>query len=191
VASLPIDMSVVTGPFGRRVEGHSSFFSWVGRYLSRFETQPQCRDVPTTESMVWQLVSALALHLVSVPYDAGANRPGAARATDFMWPRLRRRVTDHVRIGAAHPVAVMDELREVLAPLLDTSVVPVVLGGDHTVAAGSVGASYAHCRARNASLGVLWIDAHADVNTLETSPTPNLHGMPVAVLCGHTLPALR
>ena len=40
-------------------------------------------------------------------------------------------------------------------------------------------------------LGVIWCDAHADFNTVETSPSGNLHGMPVSVLCGHTLPSLK
>ncbi len=63
--------------------------------------------------------------------------------------------------------------------------VPLVLGGDHSIAVGTVGGvSHEH------RTGVLWIDAHGDFNTPDTSPTGNLHGMPLAALCGHGAPAL-
>jgi arginase len=67
---------------------------------------------------------------------------------------------------------------------------PVLLGGDHSLAIGSVGAVAAHCRSTGRPLRVLWLDAHADFNTCELTPSGNLHGMPVAVLCGHGPPAL-
>jgi len=63
--------------------------------------------------------------------------------------------------------------------------VPLVVGGDHSIAIGTVGGvSHEH------RTGVLWIDAHGDFNTPETSPTGNLHGMPLAALCGHGAPQL-
>ncbi len=63
--------------------------------------------------------------------------------------------------------------------------VPLVLGGDHSIAVGTVGGvSHEH------RTGVLWIDAHGDFNTPDTSPTGNLHGMPLAALCGHGAPGL-
>jgi arginase len=61
---------------------------------------------------------------------------------------------------------------------------PLVLGGDHSVAAGTVAGVANHFRARNESIGLIWIDAHSDVNTPETSPSGNVHGMPVAALLG-------
>jgi arginase len=67
---------------------------------------------------------------------------------------------------------------------------PVLLGGDHSLAIGSIGAVAGHCRAAGRPLRVLWLDAHADFNTCELTPSGNLHGMPVAVLCGHGPPAL-
>jgi arginase len=67
----------------------------------------------------------------------------------------------------------------------------ITMGGDHTIAVGSVFASQDHCIAKKERLGVLWCDAHADFNTFEESCTKNLHGMPVAILCGHTLPELQ
>jgi arginase len=61
---------------------------------------------------------------------------------------------------------------------------PVLLGGDHCLAIGSIGAVARYCRQQGRKLRVLWLDAHADFNTSELSPTGNLHGMPVACLCG-------
>jgi arginase len=67
---------------------------------------------------------------------------------------------------------------------------PILLGGDHSVAIGSIGAVAAHCRAAGRKLRVLWLDAHADFNTATLTPSGNLHGMPVACLCGHGPPEL-
>jgi len=61
---------------------------------------------------------------------------------------------------------------------------PIMLGGDHTLATGSISAVARHCRATGQRLRVLWLDAHSDCNVPEVSPTGNLHGMPVASLCG-------
>lgn len=144
-------------------------------------------------TILWPFVTASAFHLVSVPYDGGANRRGSSRAVDFMWPLLKDKITRRVDVmtDGAEPSVIFGALRDVLTPLLDASIVPVVIGGDHTISVGSVGASYAHSLEREARLGVLWIDAHADFNTMVSSPTRNLHGMPVAILCGHTLPSMR
>ena len=62
---------------------------------------------------------------------------------------------------------------------------PVLLGGDHCLAVGSISAVARHCRDTNKKLRVLWLDAHADFNTSALTPSGNLHGMPVACLCGH------
>ena len=62
---------------------------------------------------------------------------------------------------------------------------PVLLGGDHSLAIGSISAVARHCRERAKKLRVLWFDAHADFNTAALTPSGNLHGMPVACLCGH------
>jgi arginase len=62
---------------------------------------------------------------------------------------------------------------------------PVLMGGDHCLAIGSVGAVARHCREVGKKLRVLWLDAHADFNTSVLTPSGNLHGMPVACLCGH------
>ena len=62
---------------------------------------------------------------------------------------------------------------------------PILLGGDHCLGIGSISAVARHCRQLGRKLRVLWLDAHADFNTSELTPTGNVHGMPVAVLCGH------
>ncbi len=62
---------------------------------------------------------------------------------------------------------------------------PILLGGDHCLAVGSIGAVARHCRELGKKLRVLWLDAHADFNTSTLTPSGNLHGMPVACLCGH------
>ncbi|MDO8903203.1 arginase [Hydrogenophaga sp.] len=62
---------------------------------------------------------------------------------------------------------------------------PIVLGGDHCLGLGSISAVARHCRDGGKKLRVLWLDAHADYNTATLTPSGNIHGMPVALLCGH------
>jgi len=62
---------------------------------------------------------------------------------------------------------------------------PILLGGDHCLAIGSISAVARHCREAGKKLRVLWLDAHADFNTNVLTPSGNVHGMPVACLCGH------
>src|SRR5947209_1332516 len=75
-----------------------------------------------------------------------------------------------------------------LARLVDETMtrncVPLVLGGDHSVAIGTVSGVSAHLRRKGGKLGLIWIDAHADMNTPETSPSGNVHGMPLACCVG-------
>jgi arginase len=62
---------------------------------------------------------------------------------------------------------------------------PILLGGDHCLGLGSISAVARHCREVGKKLRILWLDAHADFNTNELTPSGNIHGMPVACLCGH------
>ena len=62
---------------------------------------------------------------------------------------------------------------------------PILLGGDHSLGIGSISAVARHCREANKKLRVLWLDAHADFNTNVLTPSGNIHGMPVACLCGY------
>ena len=67
---------------------------------------------------------------------------------------------------------------------------PIMLGGDHCLGIGSISAVAKHCRDTGKKLRVLWFDAHADFNTATLTPSGNIHGMPVACLCGHGPQAL-
>jgi arginase len=67
---------------------------------------------------------------------------------------------------------------------------PIMLGGDHCLSIGSISAVARHCRDLGKKLRVLWFDAHADFNTATLTPSGNIHGMPVACLCGHGPQAL-
>jgi len=78
-------------------------------------------------------------------------------------------------------------LAEIVEKAADDGRVPLVLGGDHSVAIGTVAGMSRHLRKQSngaAKLGLIWIDAHADMNTPESSPTGNVHGMPLACLIG-------
>lgn len=72
----------------------------------------------------------------------------------------------------------------------EESTVPVVLGGDHSIAVGSVGGVAAHFRKQGKRIGCLWLDAHGDMNTPESSPSGNVHGMPLAAIIGYGAPEL-
>jgi arginase len=61
---------------------------------------------------------------------------------------------------------------------------PICIGGDHSMALGTLAGISSHCRKNNLTLGVIWIDAHADMNTDETTPSGNIHGMPLAASLG-------
>ena len=73
---------------------------------------------------------------------------------------------------------------------LEAGKVPVVLGGDHSVAAGTVAGIAEFHRRQGQKIGLVWIDAHADINTPETSPSGNVHGMPLAAIVGLGPPEL-
>ncbi len=68
---------------------------------------------------------------------------------------------------------------------LEAGRMPILMGGDHCLAMGSISAVARHCRTHDRKLRVLWLDAHSDFNTAQISPSGNIHGMPVACLCGH------
>jgi len=75
-------------------------------------------------------------------------------------------------------------IMQAVAAELSHGRLPILLGGDHCLAIGSITAVARHCRDRGKRLTVLWLDAHADFNTSAITPSGNIHGMPVACLCG-------
>jgi len=146
------------------------------------------------------------VEIVGVPMDLGGNRRGvdmgpSAIRYAALEPRLRRmglEVRDHGNLrvpdraeGRRHApdpkahfhqeiVAVAEELAETVAAIVKRGGFPLVLGGDHSVAIGTIaGLSRAGRRP-----GVIWMDAHADINSPETTPSGNVHGMPFAVALG-------
>jgi len=147
--------------------------------------------------------------IVGVPLDLGAGRrgvdmgPSGFRIAD-VGPRIRGlgyEVCDCGNIPVPIPevIGVRDsharyarEIGEVCESLcvrvrdsLASGHIPLSLGGDHSLAAGSIAGTAAALREQGRSFGLLWIDAHADMNTPETSRSGNVHGMPLAAVLGN------
>lgn len=75
-------------------------------------------------------------------------------------------------------------LRDQVSKIASQKKFPVVLGGDHSIGAGTVAGMASHLARQKSKLGLIWIDAHADMNTPSTSPSGNVHGMPLASILG-------
>lgn len=146
--------------------------------------------------------------LIGAPTDVGASVLGASMGPEALriagiTQALRARdlrVMDFGNlVGPGNPqtpaldgfrhldevVAWNQTLYQATLDTLNAGRLPLMMGGDHCLAIGSISAVAQHCRAREQRLKVLWFDAHADSNTPLTSPSGNLHGMPVACLLGH------
>lgn len=76
-------------------------------------------------------------------------------------------------------------MSEAVKKILSDGNFPIILGGDHSIAMGTFSGMSSFFRAEGREIGLIWFDAHADMNTPETSPSGNLHGMPLAALLGH------
>jgi arginase len=85
---------------------------------------------------------------------------------------------------------ICENLATMTEAILDRQHIPLVIGGDHSVAIGTVSGILRHFGKKDQHVGMVWIDAHADVNTPATSPSGNIHGMPLAVLIGKGHPEL-
>ncbi len=81
-------------------------------------------------------------------------------------------------------------LAEMVQKTLEDGMLPIVLGGDHSIAIGSMAGAATHFRKLEKRIGCLWLDAHGDMNTPESSPSGNVHGMPLASIVGHGAPEL-
>lgn len=81
-------------------------------------------------------------------------------------------------------------LRVKVEKVLEDGVFPLVFGGDHSIAVGTVAAISSYHHRRNQRIGLIWFDAHGDMNTPETSPSGNIHGMPCAAILGRGAPEL-
>jgi arginase len=147
------------------------------------------------------------ISLIGVPTDIGAGMRGASMGPEalrvaHLIPTLESHgleVQDRGNlIGPSNPwlppvdgyrhlnevVAWNQTLHDAVYAELQLGRMPIVLGGDHCLGIGSISAVARHCRDTGKKLRVLWLDAHADFNTNSLTPSGNIHGMPVACLCG-------
>lgn len=83
-----------------------------------------------------------------------------------------------------------EELARDVEGILKADELPLVLGGDHSIAIGSFAGVASHYKKQQKTVGLIWFDAHADMNTPETTPSGNIHGMPLAALLGYGAPEL-
>jgi arginase len=150
------------------------------------------------------------VHIIGVPLDLGGGRRGVDMGPSaFRIAGLRDRiaslgyaVVDKGDLAAPIPETskpqnakkkyakeigkVCQKLYEVALKSLEDGALPLVLGGDHSLAAGSVAASATWVKKTHGKpLGLIWVDAHGDMNTPETTGSGNVHGMPLAAILGH------
>jgi arginase len=148
------------------------------------------------------------VNIIGFPVDLGASRRGvdmgpSALRIAGLEERLRKlgyEVIDegdvYIQIQESQKIdnpklKYLDEIlktSEILARAVEKTLqeghFPLCIGGDHSMALGSIGGIAAHCRREKKELGIIWIDAHADMNTDETTPSGNIHGMPMAAAVG-------
>ncbi len=148
------------------------------------------------------------LRMVGVPMDLGSGRrdvdmgPSAIRIAGIgrqlrelgfevaddgdvavPTPESRDQGDSHARfLGEIYHVC--NRLRLRVRRILEENDVPLILGGDHSIAMGTVSGVAEHYRTRGEKIGLIWVDAHADMNTPASSPSGNVHGMPLAVIVG-------
>ena len=149
------------------------------------------------------------IRIIGVPMDLGAGRrgvdmgPSAIRIAGLNQAiaRLGFDVVDagNVQISPAEAIqrtnprahylpeiaAASEELARMVELSLEEGALPVILGGDHSIAVGSVAGLASFHRKLKQKVGIIWLDAHTDANTPESSPSGNIHGMPLAVLLGY------
>jgi len=159
------------------------------------------------------LQATAVIRLIGAPTDVGAGSRGASMGPEALRVAGLQAVLQNNGLTVRDsgnvsgpgnpwqpPVAGYRHLAEVVAwsqavyeavyAALAAGDLPLLMGGDHCLGIGSVSAVARHCRDSGRKLRVLWLDAHADFNTSSLTPTGNLHGMPVAVLCGQGPQAL-
>ena len=151
----------------------------------------------------------MQIDIIGVPIDLGADRRGVDMGPSAIryallqqeLEKLGHEVQDkgNVEVAIAEMCAITDprlkyidcivpmsrRVAGAVATSIQSGHFPLVLGGDHSLALGSIRGA-----AKHKKVGVLWIDAHADFNTAETTPSGNIHGMPLAALCGLGAPEL-
>lgn len=148
------------------------------------------------------------VRIIGVPMDLGASRRGTdtgpsamriaglgaaikdmgytlAREEDIFVPAMETRSLEDSKARFKPQIlSVCTELAGRVKELLDDGEFPLVIGGDHSIAMGTVAGAAAHYRERNEEMGLIWFDAHGDMNIPGVSPSGNIHGMPLAHLLG-------
>ena len=151
----------------------------------------------------------MIVHVLGVPMDLGSGRrgvdmgPSAIRiaGVEARLRELGHEVVDEgditiknmeeLKVGDVHARYLKEITRasalacKKVDRILTRGHFPLILGGDHSIAVGTVSGIAAVARRKGKKLGLLWVDAHGDINTPESSPSGNIHGMPVAALLGH------
>ena len=154
------------------------------------------------------------VRIIGVPMDLGQDRRGVdmgpsalrvaglnahLRALGYTVEdagNLSVRVPEEMPVGekrAKYLAEIADTCKELAVAVgraLEDGCRPLVLGGDHSIAIGSHSGVAAHFRKRKEKIGCLWLDAHGDMNTPDSSPSGNVHGMPLASILGHGAPEL-
>ena len=135
------------------------------------------------------------INIINTPFDKGANIKGSSKAFNILKPslfnsNLKINKINNIDCDGRHLTQIFDDIYFNTWNNLNQDKFTLQVGGDHSIAIPSIQAVNTFCGSNKEILGVLWIDAHSDFNTIQTSPSGNLHGVPVAVLCGHTLPSL-
>jgi arginase len=161
-----------------------------------------------TPNTSFSSVTPKQIRVIGVPLDLGQSRrgvdmgPSAVRVAGL---EARLEAIGHVvedsgnvavaipeqkKEGAAHAkylkeiTATCTKSADLVLKTLEAGKIPLVLGGDHSVAAGTVAGVAEFYRRQNQKIGLIWIDAHSDMNTPDSSPSGNVHGMPLAAIMG-------
>src|SRR5271168_832724 len=153
-------------------------------------------------------ISPRKIRVIGVPLDLGQSRrgvdmgPSAVRVAglEARLEALGHEVEDGGNVAVAIPeqkkegaanakylkeiTATCTKHAELVIKTLEAGKIPLALGGDHSMAAGTVAGVAEFYRRKDQKIGLIWIDAHTDINTPETSPSGNVHGMPLAALMG-------
>jgi arginase len=168
----------------------------------------------TNHAPSFSSITARKIRVIGVPLDLGQSRrgvdmgPSAVRVAGL---EARLEALGHIVEDAGNvSVAIAEQKKEgdphakylkeitatctkhaeLIVKTLEAGKVPITLGGDHSIAAGTVAGVAEFYRRQNQKIGLIWIDAHTDVNTPDSSPSGNVHGMPLAAIMGLGPPEL-
>src|SRR5512140_737012 len=169
---------------------------------------------PANRPVVADNIVPKKIRILGVPLDLGASRrgvdmgPSAVRVAGLE-ARLEElghvvedggnimvAIAEQKKSGDPHAkylkeiTATCTKHAELVVKTLEAGKVPLVLGGDHSVAAGTVAGVSEYYRRQSQKVGLIWIDAHSDINTPDSAPSGNVHGMPSAAIMGLGPPEL-